>query len=137
LPALKSVHLGEPDTLRKFFKQQLWHANRNAYKTILAKSGMKAGGNAPKFTAVFLVSAVAAVVGLVGGWFIPGLLVAALPLPLMLLALAARTSVRAGRLGLVVPLTVLYGAYGVARCMDLVGLVNRKTSWKAVGKTQD
>jgi glycosyltransferase involved in cell wall biosynthesis len=130
LPALKSIHLGEPDTLKKFFRQQVWHANRKAYKTIVEKSGMKSGGNAPLFTALFLAGLVCAVVSLVLGFFNPFLWLGLLPLPGLLLVPAGITSLRARDLKLIPPLFVLYGAYGLARCIDLVGLARQKPSWK-------
>ncbi len=130
LPALASTHLGEPDTLRKFFKQQLWHANRQAYKTIMAKSGMKSGGNAPLFTAVFLASLILALAGAGGALWSPLLLLAALPFGLLLVGLGWRTSTRAGQISLLWPLVTLYGAYGLARSIDLIGLAHAKKSWK-------
>lgn len=129
-PALKSVHLGEPDTLRKFFRQQVWHANRKAYKTILQKSGMRSGGNAPLFTAVFLACLVtffvaAALLPVTScSWL--GLL----PMPALLVALSGRTCLRARRVDMLVPLAILYGAYGIARSLDLLGLSPHKPSWK-------
>lgn len=131
LPALKSVHLGEPATLRAFFKQQVWHANRKAYQTILNKSGMKTGGNAPLFTALFLALFVLALFGLLAAVRNPMAALLALPLPLFLLALSARTCARARRWEMIPALAVLYGAYGVARSLDLVGLSPRKFSWKS------
>lgn len=130
LPTLASVHLGEPDTLRKFFKQQLWHANRQAYKTIMAKSGMKHGGNAPLFTGVFLVSMLIALAGLVGSAWLPAMLVLVIPLAILLVGLGLRTAARAGQTSLLLPLATLYGAYGLARSIDLVGLAHVKKSWK-------
>ncbi|MGA1531015.1 MAG: glycosyltransferase [Kiritimatiellia bacterium] len=130
LPALKSVHLGEPDTLRKFFRQQIWHANRIAYKTIMEKSGMKAGGNAPLFTMLFFTTLLLAIAGLLGIALHPFSALALLPLPGLLLLLAGRTSLRARKPGLLFPLAVLYGAYGIARVIDLVGLSPHKKNWK-------
>ncbi|HMO52042.1 MAG TPA: glycosyltransferase [Kiritimatiellia bacterium] len=130
LPAMKSTHLGEPDTLRKFYKQQVWHANRRAYKTILEKSGMKHGGNAPIFTLVFTAGVVAAVGGLLLAFWFPPAALGLAPLPVLLLGLAMRTSRRARRPGLIVPLAILYAAYGWARMIDLIGLSPHKPSWK-------
>lgn len=131
LPALKSVHLGEPDTLKKFYKQQLWHANRRAYKAIMQKSGMKSGGNAPKFAALFLATAVIFAVSIVLGFLQPLFWLGLLPLPGLLLTLSARTCQRAKRFDLLLSLALLYGAYGLARSLDLIGLSPHKPSWKA------
>lgn len=136
LPSLKSVHLGEPDTLKKFFRQQLWHANRKAYKTIMARSGMKAGGNAPMFTALFLVLLVMAVAGLAASVWHPLFLTGVAPLIVLLSLIAARTCWRSRDPRLFLPLAVLYGAYGLARAIDLCGLAPHKPSWKTQPQTQ-
>jgi len=130
LPALKSVHLGEPDTLRKFYRQQVWHANRLAYKTIMEKSGMKSGGNAPLFTALFLGGLLLAAAAVPAGFFHSALWLGLAPLPLLLLALSLITCKRAGKPKLLIPLMVLYAAYGLARSVDLVGMSPHKASWK-------
>ncbi len=130
MPALKSVHLGEPDTLRKFYKQQVWHANRKAYAAIMEKSGMKSGGNAPLFTVVFLAAMLLAAVTAMLGFLHPVSWLGLLPLPLLLLILSLRTCLRARQPSLLIPLAVLYGAYGMARSLDLIGLSPHKPSWK-------
>ncbi|HMP74126.1 MAG TPA: glycosyltransferase [Kiritimatiellia bacterium] len=130
LPALASVHLGEPATLRAFFKQQVWHANRKAYKTILEKSGMKTGGNAPLFSALFLASLILFLLAFFLLWLLPITTIGLLPLPLLLAALATRTAIRAKTPHLIPALMILYGAYGLARSIDLIGLSPRKPSWK-------
>jgi glycosyltransferase involved in cell wall biosynthesis len=132
LPALQSIHLGEPATLKKFYRQQVWHANRRAYRAIAEKSGMQSGGNAPLFTALFLAGVVAAAAGLTLGLTLhPAFLLGLLPLPGLLLLLAGRTALRARRPALLAPLAVLYTAYGLARSLDLIGLSPHKPSWKA------
>ncbi|HMP88959.1 MAG TPA: glycosyltransferase [Kiritimatiellia bacterium] len=134
LPALKSVHLGEPDTLKRFFRQQVWHANRLAYKTIVEKSGMKSGGNAPLFTGLFLAGLILVFISIPAGIFLPALWLGLFPLPALLFALAVVTAKRAMDFSLIPPLMVLYGAYGLARCIDLLGFSPRKASWKLARK---
>ncbi|MCB1071048.1 MAG: glycosyltransferase [Kiritimatiellae bacterium] len=131
LPALASTHLGEPATLRAFYRQQVWHANRRAYQTILDRSGMKEGGNAPLFTALFLVAAMISIISLVAGLYNPLVGVGLFTLPAFLLLLAGRTSLRAKRPLMVAHLAILYGAYGIARSLDLLGFSPHKASWKA------
>lgn len=131
LPALKSIHLGEPDTLKKFYKQQVWHANRKAYKAIMEKSGMKSGGNAPMFTVIYLASGLVSLASMPMGLFHPAFWIGISALPALLLALSARTCIRARRPGMLVPLAILYGAYGLARSRDLIGLSPHKPSWKS------
>ena len=65
LPTLIVTHLGEPSTLGQYFRQQLWHANRKAYATILRSSGGKRGANAIFFSLAFLLSLLLALAALV------------------------------------------------------------------------
>lgn len=130
VPALHVAHHGEPATLRAFFRQQLWHANRASYQKIVQKTGGRIGGNAPAFTAAFAVSLAIFVAGLsvtaLGkcGWPLLLPLLAVIFLPALLIAR------RAHNMTLGLPLAVLYAAYGLARTMDLVGLSRVKKSWK-------
>jgi len=133
LPTLRVAHLGEPSTLREYFRQQLWHANRKAYATILKSSRGKSGANAIFFSVLFLLCLLLAVAGLalaaalLHPWFL--LLLAPLALvttlPAVLIADRARSPV------LFLRLTILYFLYGLARSLDLVGLSPRKKSWKS------
>lgn len=132
VPALRVTHLGEPSTLAQYYRQQLWHANRRAYGTVLRSSGGKAGANAIYFSIAFLAGLLLALLGL-------GLAVLGRPWALLLLTpLAAVTLVpaliiadRANSPVLFVRLGVLYFLYGLARSIDLVGLAPRKKSWKS------
>ena len=132
LPDLHVIHLGEPSTLRQYFRQQLWHANRKAYATILKQSGGASGANAIFFSLAFLGGLVLAAAGLV-------LAVCLSPWALFLLApLAAVTAApalwiadRANSPALFFHLTILYFLYGFARSIDLIGLSPRKKSWKS------
>jgi glycosyltransferase involved in cell wall biosynthesis len=133
VPELKVVHHGEPATLGRFFRQQIWHANRGSYRHIMKASGGKVGGNAPKFAAAFLVTALLAIAALVGSLFTGNWLLLALAAPLLgIVALpAARLCVRAGTWKYFGGLIVLYAAYGAARAYDLLGLSPSKPSWKS------
>jgi glycosyltransferase involved in cell wall biosynthesis len=132
--ALRVIHLGEPATLSQFFRQQLWHANRKAYATILRSSGGKSGANAIYFSLAFLFALVLALASAVAAvacktpWPLAGLL----PLAAVALAPALWIAARAKRAALVPQLAVLYFLYGLARAIDLAGLAPRKPSWKAV-----
>jgi len=133
VPALRVIHYGEPKSLREFFRQQLWHANRSSYGRIVRESGRMAGGHAPLFSIAFALAFVLFVAGLIancaGHHGIGTSLL--LPLPILLLGPALVLACRARRLRLVVPLAVLYGAYGCARAMDLLGFFRTKRSWKS------
>jgi GT2 family glycosyltransferase len=64
LPTLRVAHYGEPATFGQWYKQQLWHANRKSYRHIQQLSGGKIGGNAPRFTALYLSTLVLGLAGI-------------------------------------------------------------------------
>jgi len=132
ISTLRVIHHGEPATLRAFFRQQIWHANRASYRKILRVGGGRTGGNAPAFTLLFLGGLLAALAGLLlGSTRHPGFLALLLALPGLLLLLAASTSRKAGTVRLLPGLWILYAAYGLARSLDLLGFGRNKRSWKA------
>ena len=127
------IHHGEPATLRAFYKQQTWHANRNSYKRILATAGGKSGGNAPKFTMLYLATGIVFDVGLLTALFTsnPWWLVALLPWLGLITGAAALIGLKAGRPHHIPGLAVLYAVYGWARMLDLLGCYKEKRSWKS------
>ena len=133
VPELQVVHHGEPKTLAAFYKQQLWHANRSSYTKIMRESKGQTGGNAPKFTVLFLATSlifIAALIALVvtcNPWTLIGLL----PFPGLIALPAAMIALKAKKPFRFFPLCALYAAYGLARTLDLVGLFRKKTSWKS------
>lgn len=132
LPSLRVTHLGEPSTLGQYYRQQLWHANRKAYGTILKSSGGKSGANAIFFSLFFLGGLVLAAAGLALGLFItPWALLLLAPLAAVTILPAALIADRANSPVLFLRLIVLYFLYGFARSVDLVGLSPRKKSWKS------
>lgn len=131
LPALRVTHHGEPSTLREYYRQQLWHANRKAYATILRSSGGKSGANAIAFSLAFLAGLILAMAGLVLGILAtPWALLLLLPLIGVTVLPALLIADRANSPVLFLRLTILYFLYGLARSVDLVGLSPRKKSWK-------
>lgn len=131
LPALRVTHLGEPSTLRQYYRQQLWHANRKAYATIFRSTRGASGANAVFYTLAFLAALLLVVPGLIlallsSPWYAlllaPIVLIPALPA--LLIADRANSPI------LFFQLTVLYFLYGLARSVDLLGLSPRKYSWK-------
>ncbi len=138
IPALRVTHLGEPATYRAWFKQQLWHANRKSYKHIQSLSGGKVGGNAPRFTALYLGTLLLALAGPAAGlalgctWSL--LLVA--PFLGLISGPAALLCWRARDPQPFPALCALYAGYGLARSIDLVGLHKAKPSWKTPKKEQ-
>lgn len=131
VPSLRVIHRGEPATLGAFFRQQVWHANRRSYRNIVKKTGARVGGNAPVYTAAFAAAMALFAAGIVLefagklGW--PLLL----PLPAVVVLPALLIANRARNWKAVLPLSVLYAAYGLARTMDLAGFARAKKSWKA------
>ena len=132
LPALRVTHLGEPSTLVQYYRQQLWHANRKAYSTILKSSGGKSGANAIFFSLAFLAALLLVPLGiLLALLFTPWALLLLAPLALVTAGPAALIADRARSPLLFLRLCVLYFLYGFARSVDLVGLSSRKKSWKS------
>ncbi len=132
LPTLRVTHLGEPATLRQYFRQQLWHANRKAYGTILRSAGRVSGANAIFFSVFFLFALCLALLSLpLAVFFTPWALLLLLPLVLVTTAPAALIADRANSPALFFRLCVLYFLYGLARAIDLVGLSPHKQSWKS------
>ena len=123
IPSLSVIHLGTPQTLEVFYRKQLWHG-MNVHKLFLRDVRRSKSRKAMLFalyTLAAIATALAGVcVGAVSGnvWAAAG---CATPLfigPLALAALACRDHRHWNYL---VPLSVLYAAYGVARAMCLVG----------------
>ena len=132
LPALRVAHLGEPSTLRQYYRQQLWHANRKAYSTILKSSRGKSGANAIFFSLAFLASlCLAFLAAVLAVLFSPWYLFLGVPLVAVTAGPAVLIADRANSPLLFLRLTVLYFLYGLARSVDLVGLSPRKKSWKS------
>ncbi|MDY0149921.1 MAG: glycosyltransferase [Kiritimatiellia bacterium] len=133
LPTLRVTHLGEPSTLRQYFRQQLWHANRKAYGTILRSAGRISGANAIFFSVFFLLALCLALLSLPLAVIFSSLwgLLLLLPLVLVTAAPAALIADRASSPALFFRLCILYFLYGLARAIDLIGLSPRKQSWKS------
>ncbi len=136
VPELKVIHHGEPATLRAFFRQQLWHANRRSYEHIMKLSGGRVGGNAPRYTWIFAMSLALALCGLGLSLVFrtPGFAIFVTPLILVVVLPALAISGAGGRMAMFPALCVIYFIYGLARTVDLLGLARNKVSWKLEGK---
>ncbi|MBN1270308.1 MAG: glycosyltransferase [Kiritimatiellae bacterium] len=132
VPALKVVHHGEPRTLAQFFGQQVWHANRRSFRKIIAAGGVRVGANAVLFSALFAASLLLAAASPVAALVTRSARAALLLTPMMVLLCAPSIVIswRARDLSLIIPLCVLYGAYGLARLWDLVRPSPKKPNWK-------
>ena len=134
VPALRVFHHGEPATLRAFYKQQVWHANRHSYAHIAQLSGGKIGGNAPRFAWAFTGAVASALVGIFGWLWTghPACALLLLPLATVILLPAVYISLKGKTARHLAALCLLYGAYGWARMWDLLGLSKAKPSWKKI-----
>jgi len=131
IPALRVIHYGEPRTLREFYRQQVWHANRRSYQTI-AQAGGRVGGNAPLFTRLFGLTLLLFIAGLLL-WIVTaapywGLFL--LPLPALIVLPAIVICGRGGKWRHLPALAVLYSLYAMARLTDWMGLAQAKPNWK-------
>jgi glycosyltransferase involved in cell wall biosynthesis len=133
VPSLRVIHLGEPKTLRAFFRQQLWHANRSSYAKIAEATGARIGGHAPLYTVAFLVSAVMLIAALTAFLILknPLWLIGMTPFTAVVAGPAFLIARRAGHPLLFLQLLPIYAAYGTARSMDLLGIGRDKVSWKS------
>lgn len=133
VPALQVIHHGEPATLKEFYRQQLWHANRASYQLIMQRTGGRVGGNAPLFAGLFLASGFLALAGVMLAVVLacPYWLLLALPLAGLVAGPALLISVRKKSPKYFVALCALYTAYGLARALNLLGLFQAKPSWKS------
>ncbi len=118
-------HLGQPQTLRGFFREQVWHSNLEVWRRLRSGDGPKRGTSARRFglvTAALLIAlVVCGVVSAVFGtpWPLTGAGAAFLALPA---ALSFRTCARAGQWRPFIPLAAIYLVYGLARALYLLGL---------------
>jgi hypothetical protein len=118
------VHLGTPQTLDGFYRKQSWHGvnvHRVFLRDILHSKSRKA-----MLFAVYMLVAIAAVIasacaGALSGSAEPPLAAAALLL-IGPAALALRACMERKNWGQLPALTVLYGAYGLARALCLLGV---------------
>ncbi len=132
VPAMKVTHHGEPATLVEFFRQQLWHMNRDAYVAASREAKPRDGMNALLFTILFTLAAIISIVSIIAflitrnGW------VASLALawPAAVILPAVRTCLRARCPQQIVALSTVYFVYGLARMIKLCGFCNTPRSWR-------
>ena len=138
LPSLSVVHLGTPQTLKGFYKKQSWHGV-NVHRVFLRNIFRSRSRKAMLF-AVYMLAAILATGAGTCATAITGSIAEALAGAALLLsgplALALLASMERKRLGLILPLTVLYGAYGAARAMCLLGVGGTRAARHAAGICQ-
>ena len=120
-PDIKSIHLGEPRSLWRFFTKEIWRGKQNL--TGLLSHGLRLSEVPSLALPLYHAACSAALLACVGhamvsGWWGPTLAVASLLL-LPPIGLALGTSVRTRRITLIPSLTLLYFTYATARAIAL------------------
>ncbi len=124
IPSLSPVHLGTPQTLRHFYRKQSWHGV-NVHRVFLRDVLHSKSRKAVLFALSMLAALAAGAAGLCAGAILENAAWPAAGLACLLagpLALAARSCAQRKRWSALLPLTVLYAAYGFARAMCLLGI---------------
>lgn len=129
-PALSTVHLGTPQTLRAFYRQQRWHGNgvRTAFLRDRLHTGFAKTVLQTAYTLFWMIVALVAVpVALVTANFA---VLAVAPAFLLFgsVILAARAAAQRRKWSVLFPLTLLYLVYGIARGVSLLGLNGKRTA---------
>jgi len=121
-PELRVVHLGTPRTLLGFYRKQRWHGTH--VFAVFLRDPKKRKNLRPVLFSVYTLGCLAGLIpgaiwGIVSArWGIPCFFAAMLVLPL--LAIAVRRSAGLGKWSDVLPLTLLYLAFGMARASCLL-----------------
>jgi len=121
-PELRVVHLGTPRTLLGFYKKQRWHGTH--VLTVFLRDPRKRKNLRPVLLSVYTFGClVGLMAGAVWGIFSGRLWISyvfALMLVVPLMAIAMRRSIPRGKWNDVLPLTILYLAFGMARASSLL-----------------
>ena len=120
------AHLGVPHSATAFFREQVWHSNREVWRRLSERTGRPVGRSAyhyGRLTIALLALLVVAGVLSVALQTIWPVIAAAAAYAAVPAALAARTSAWAGSAREIVPLTGMYAIYGLARAAYLLGLL--------------
>lgn len=124
-PGLTVYHRGEPKTYKDFFIQQVWHSSHEVWRRLANSDHGRSARSAHRYGALhaglLFLLLVGMVLSVVTGT--PAFAFAALgALGLPSILVAGRTAIFAGRLRAMPALAALYGAYGVARAVYLLGV---------------
>jgi cellulose synthase/poly-beta-1,6-N-acetylglucosamine synthase-like glycosyltransferase len=124
IPSLSVVHLGTPQTLEGFYRKQSWHGV-NVHKVFLRDVFHSKSRKAMLFAVYMLIAVAGAIAGVCAwaasgnAWVVFGGAGVLLVGPAVLALLACRERQNWSQL---LPLTVLYATYGLARAMCLLGV---------------
>lgn len=136
--AVSVQHLGQPDTVSSFFREQVWHSNTEVWRRLRLDETGSVGQAAYRFGILTLALSLGVAVGAVASlllssaWPILISLVLFLGLPM---SASAQTCIRARSLAWFLPLAALYLVFGVARGAHILGL-SRPAYWRK-GKSRD
>ena len=137
VPSLSVMHLGTPQTLAGFYSKQSWHGI-NVHRVFLRDVFHSKSRKAMLFALYMLAGTAAAVAGACAA-VLSGSIAAALAGMAVLLAgplaLALRASLERKKLRHLLPLALLYAAYGIARAMCLLGVGGARKARGAAGVT--
>lgn len=123
VPSLSVVHLGTPQTLENFYRKQSWHGI-NVHRVFLRDVMHSKSRKAMLFAVYTLMSIAFAIVGAGAGALYGNAAAALASLAFLVtgpMALAVEASMARKKWNYLFPLIVLYGAYGLARAMCLLG----------------
>jgi len=124
VPSLSVVHLGTPQTLEGFYRKQSWHGV-NVHRVFLRDVFHSKSRKAMLFAVYMLIAVVVAIAGACAGAVSGNAALALAGAGVLLIGPSALALLACGERknwSQLLPLTVLYGAYGLARAMCLLGV---------------
>jgi glycosyltransferase involved in cell wall biosynthesis len=129
-PILSTLHLGTPQTLSGFYRKQLWHGT--GVRTAFFRNVMDRGfAKTVLLTMYWLFWMVAAIASVPIALVVHNLALFLLAPSFLLLGsmtLAARNAAQRKNWNMLLPLTILYFAYGVARAFSFLGLGKKRSA---------
>jgi cellulose synthase/poly-beta-1,6-N-acetylglucosamine synthase-like glycosyltransferase len=139
VPALSVMHLGTPQTVANFYRKERWHgtAVHSVFlRDVFHSRNLKSIVWAAYILCCLLTTAIGIPVALLSGHAV-ALLLGPLAIVLSSLALAARDAAARKRWGIVVPLTVLFVVYGLARAVCLLGIRSTRRARRTTRRVLD
>jgi glycosyltransferase involved in cell wall biosynthesis len=124
VPSLSVVHLGTPQTLGGFYRKQSWHGV-NVHRLFLRDVMHSKSRKAMLFAIYMLAGIAAAIAGACASVFsgsVRATLAGSAVLMIGPAMLALRASLERKKLRILLPLTLLFAAYGLARALCLLGI---------------
>jgi len=132
------VHLGTPQTLEGFYRKQSWHGV-NVHRVFLRDVFHSKSRKAMLFAVYMLIAVVAAIAGACAGAVSGNAAPALAGVGVLLLGPSVLALLACGERqnwSQLLPLTVLYAAYGLARAMCLLGVGGARKPRSAAGMSR-